>query len=148
MAQLRRDYNQPLPARPDSEYKPVVRKAVAEEVSVPTTRALRMRLPFAEKEEFIPIAEPSKRDLAVKAATFVAPEPREVRAKALLSVLKEKAEQMEEQQSELKRLAKRKTQREEEKNEELYAQKLKKAKKETARKAEFRSLKKSRAHKK
>lgn len=143
MAQLRRDYNVPIPQNRDSEYKEITRRAPKdlgdEAPKVLMSRNLKMNLPFDMKEEFIPLQRAKEIEERVTAATTVAPEPRQMRKQALLDTFRHKADAMDEQRREQRRLQKIKERREKAKEEELLNQKIKHAKKVTARKQEFRS---------
>ena len=145
LAELRKDYNQPLVMNPDSEYKEITRRKTIVDSSdkVPMTRNMRMRLPFEHKEDYIPVEKTTIQQEQVKAATFVAPEPREVRKKALIELLADRSAQLEEQQAAIKAEARKKQALKDKKDEIMYNAKIKKAKKESSKREEFKSQRKS-----
>jgi len=153
MAELRRQHGVVNEAVNESKYTDVVqrrgrvrdpKKDGADRPML--SRNLRLQLPFDMKEEFVPL-QPSRLEQQRIAATVVAPEPKELRRKALLDAFEDKATQLAEsrhaRKAEQARIAKRAL----DKETSVYERKLKQAKKETARKAEFRSQHKSRGAK-
>ena len=147
MAQLRRDYKIPLPSNGDSEYREIKRRKVIDDtapIRIPLSRNTRTNLPYELKEDYVALVQTDEARDRARAATTVAPEPREQQRRAMLDMFREKAEKMGAKKKEAKKRAREKQAHDSEKTREQYERALKVAKKETARMREFRSQHKSR----
>jgi ribosome biogenesis protein BMS1 len=147
MAQLRRDLDIPLVQRRESEYTEIKnRRDVGDEpMKIAMSRTLRMNLPFQHKEEFIPLVQERGLAKRVKAATTVAPEPHEMRKKALLDTLTKQETRLDDHQKGLRHERRKKAVVMHKQEVEKMDRKIKVAKKEHAKREEFKSQHKSRA---